>query len=389
MMSMLEGIRVVSLAQQYPGPYCGMLLADLGADVILVEQTRGGDPARGPDGMSPFFAALNRNKRSLAVDLKSESGRSVLWQLLATADVVMEGFRPGVMARLGFGPDVVRERCPGVVYLSISGYGQDGPDSQVPGHDLSYQARAGLLASAADPALYRSPLAIGDLSSAMFGAVAILAALAMKARTGVGSCLDISMTDGLVSWMGTTLEPVLNQAGSTARERMSEPAYGVFECADGTYLTLSIAHEDHFWRALCDHLGHPELAELRSSDRRERSHELQALIKTSLRMRPARAWVEEFAKIDVPASTVPALDEVASDPQLLARSMFVEGPSEHGGRRRFVANPIKSDSAPVGIRRPSPWLGQHTDELLESLGISADERQDLRRTGAAWGPNGE
>ncbi len=377
---MLDGIRVVSLAQQYPGPYCTMLLADLGADVILVEQPRNGDPARGQDGMSPFFAALNRNKRSVAIDLKSDEGKDVLWRLLATADVLVEGFRPGVMERLGFGADAVRARLPEVVFLSISGYGQDGPDSQLPGHDLSYQARAGLLATIdQDPSSYRSPLAIGDLSSAMFGAVGILAALVRKQRTGQGTYVDVSMTDGLVSWMGTTIEPALN--GLPGRGGPGEPAYGVFRCADGRYLTLSIAHEDHFWKPLCDQLGLPGLGELRSAERRQRGRELRDLICEKLMTRSVTAWLDTFRKVDVPCSPVPIMAEVVADPQLLARKMFVEGPAETGGSRQFVAGPLKSTDILRGIRRPAPQLGEHTDEVLEELGYAKDVVETLRRRG--------
>lgn len=380
---MLNGIRVISLAQQYPGPYCTMLLADLGADVILVEQPRTGDPARGPEGMSPFFAALNRNKRSVSIDLKSDEGKDVLWRLLATADVLVEGFRPGVMDRLGFGADVVRARLPEVVFLSISGYGQDGPDSKLPGHDLSYQARAGLLAVIdQDPSSYHSPLAIGDLSSAMFGAVGILAAFVRKQRTGQGTYIDVSMTDGLVSWMGTTIEPALN--GLPGRGGAGEPAYGVFSCADGSYLTLSIAHEDHFWKPLCNQLDLPELGGLQSAERRQRSRELRDQIARKLIDRPAREWLAAFRGVDVPCSLVPAMDEVIADPQLAARSMFVDGPGESSGSRRFVASPLKSADIFPGIRRPAPRLGEHTDEVLKEMGYSETELGALQRRGSVW-----
>lgn len=378
----LDGLRVVSLAQQYPGPYCTLLLADLGADVLLVERPQGGDPARGVgsvEGMSPFFAALNRNKRSIALDLHQEEGRAILWQLLHDADALVEGFRPGVMERLGFGPDEVRSRLPGLVYVSISGYGQDGPDRLVPGHDLSYAARAGLLANADDPTRYHLPLAIADLSSGTFAALAIVAGIAHRARTGNGVYIDLSMTEGLVSWMGTTLEPVLN--GREDRRGSREPAYGTFRCADGSYLTLSIAFEDHFWRALCTALDMAEHADLPSARRRARADELRQLIASRLAARPRDEWITTLQAADVPCGPVASLDEVVDDPQFRAREMFLDGPSESGGRRWHVGSPFRVEGRRPAIRMPAPRLGEHTEETLAALGYDAGAIERLRDAG--------
>ncbi|MGD9890407.1 MAG: CaiB/BaiF CoA transferase family protein, partial [Dehalococcoidia bacterium] len=212
-MSPLDGITVVSMAEQYPGPYCTMLLADMGADVILVERPGRGDPARGPTGMSDHFAALSRNKRSIAVDAKREAGREIIVRLARDADVLVEGFRPGVMDRLGLGYAALGEVNPRLIYCSITGYGQDGPYRSRPGHDLSYQALAGLLSSLIPAGQFdrRPGVAIGDLSSAMFAAQGILAALIARAQTGRGQSIDVSMTDGLVSWMGTAITAALSR----------------------------------------------------------------------------------------------------------------------------------------------------------------------------------
>jgi crotonobetainyl-CoA:carnitine CoA-transferase CaiB-like acyl-CoA transferase len=377
MMGLLSGIRVVSLAQQYPGPYCTMLLADLGADVILVERPHRGDPAR---VLESFFGALNRGKRSVTLDLKQERGREICWELLETADVLVEGFRPGVMERLGLDPERVLGRLPELVYCSISGYGQDGPYRTRAGHDLSYQALAGLLAGWLDdePEAYRSPLAIGDLSSAMFAAFGIVAALLQRERGGGGQYVDVSMTDGLVSWMGTALEPILN--GRSAGGIGGEPAYGVFRCGDGRALTLSIAHEDHFWRNLCEAIGRPDLAELDALARRARREELRKLIAEQLQSRPRDQWVEVLERADVPVGPALSLQEVSDDPHLRARGLFVASEARAGERRWHVAHPLKLSRAPVRPPSPAPALGQHTEEVLRELGHDAPEIERLRQS---------
>lgn len=379
---MLSGIRIVSLAQQFPGPYCTLLLADLGADVILVEQPRGGDPARGPGGMSPFFASLNRNKRSISLDLKSEAGRQVLWRLLASADAFVEGFRPGVIDRLGVGYGPAHERYPQLVYVSISGYGQTGPDRLLPGHDLSYQARAGLLGgSAPNDQMSRPTIAIADLSSGTFAALAVAVGIIGARRDGIGRYIDLSMTDGLVSWMGPALEAALNLGDSGPAAR--EPAYGVFQCGDGASITLSIAFEDHFWLSLCRVFGwSSEYSELRSSERRARGDELRAMIMASLRSKTARQWLAVLSAAGVPCGPVSSLQEVAKDEQVQARNMFTQGPSEDGGQRWFVASPFVLDGERPAVHRAAPLLGANTMELLEEAGYSDSEVEELRKQGA-------
>lgn len=370
---LLAGARVISLAQQYPGPYCTLLLADLGADVILIEQPQGGDPARGPNGMSPFFAALNRNKRSVTLNLKSTEGVKRLWELLRTADVLVEGFRPGVMERFGLGAEAVCEQLPGLVYASISGYGQEGPDRGMPGHDLSYVARAGWLADIDPEGLlsYRLPVAAGDLSSAMFAALSIVAALVQKRSTGRGARIDVSMADGLVSWLGIRLEPAINipadQSPIGTSSGPGEPAYGTFRCADGEHITLSIAYEDHFWRNLCGVLSLEAEKPLSGPARRLDSARLRAKLADCLATRPAKQWIEALAAADVPCGPVSTLEAVAADPQFKTRGLFIEGPAEGGGTRRFLASPLIVDGMRPPIRRPAPGLGQHNDEVWAEL----------------------
>lgn len=374
---MLDGIRIISLAQQYPGPYCTMLLADLGADVILIEQPEGGDPGRGPDGMRPFFAALNRNKRSLTLNLKSPEGAGVLWRLLDSADALLEGFRPGVMERLGFGHEAVLKRRPTLAYVSISGYGQDGPDRLLPGHDLSYQGRAGLLGDVAAADARRGGLAIADLSSAMFAGVGTLAALVSSLRNGVGHHVDVSMTEGLVSWHNTILEAVLN--GQDLTIGTNEPGYGVFACGDGGRITLSIAFEDHFWRALCGSLGWdgPDTA-LSGPERQRDRDRLRAAIAAELLTRPAAAWLTRLKSAGVPCGSVSNYEEVTRDEQFVTRELFVRGPGEAGGDRWFVANPLRIDGCRPPVRRPAPALGVDTVDILNEAGYSSAEITEFR-----------
>ena len=255
----LDGFRIVCLAEQYPGPYATLLLADLGADVILVERPGSGDPARQFPG---FHAALSRNKRSVVIDLKAEDGKRQLRDLIASADVLMEGFRPGTMERLGFGYAAVELLNPKLVYVSISGFGQSGPYRDRPAHDLSYQAIAGFLFRQAETGALDShgEIAIGDLSSGMFAAIGTLAALLECTRTGRGKYIDVSMTDGLLSWMSVLVGPVLN--GQAVADIGAEPAYGLFRCAGNKILSLSIAHEDWFWKPFCKLLVMDDVADL-------------------------------------------------------------------------------------------------------------------------------
>ncbi len=360
----LAGLRVVSLAQQYPGPYATLLMADLGADVILVERPGQGDPAR---QFPAFHAALNRNKRSVTIDLKRDEGCRSLRALLADADLMLEGFRPGAMARLGFGYEAVARINPRIIYLSISGFGQDGPYRDRPAHDLSYQAIAGLLfrqANTGQPAV-PGDVAIGDLASGMFAAVGALAALHERNRTGRGQHVDVSMTDGLVSWMSVFLGPQMG--GEAQADIAAEPAYGSFRCGDGKLLTLSIAHEDWFWSALCKLLGLPqELADLHRHQRVARTDALRSQIARALEGASRDDWAARLDAASIPWGPVNDLHEVVEDPHFIARGLFREVVRPAGGVERCVAQPLRFGAAHPGPRRGTPELGEANAELLDA-----------------------
>lgn len=356
----LEGLRVVSLAGQYPGPYATLLMADMGAEVILVEHPSGGDPARQFPG---FHAALNRNKKSVTADLKTPAGRATLERLLDGADILLEGFRPGVMERLGFGQQDVLKRYPRLIYVSISGFGQTGPYSQRPAHDLSYQALAGMLFDQ----VHRggqdavSEVAIGDLSAGLFATVGALAALNARHHTGQGTYIDVSMTDGLASLMTVMLGPILN--GITPSIISLEPAYGVFKCADGRFLTLSIAHEDVFWNSLCEVLGLQGAVGLRHQERVKKSEQLRAAIAAALSERNMQEWGEDFDQADIPWAPVNDLDEVIADPHFKARGLFQALDGSGGQPVWHVAQPLVFNGERPGPVSDVPALGEHNDSF--------------------------
>ena len=382
---LLHGLRVVSLALQLPGPYCGMLLADLGADVIIVEPLTGGDPARyvggatAPGETGEFFRTFNRNKRSLALNLKHPSGQDVLHRLLTTSDVLLEGFRPGVADRLGIGRAAISVRHPHLVYASISGYGQSGADSNVTGHDLSYVSRAAIVAPKVplpDGSEFILPLA--DLTAGALTAVGVLAAIFGR-QHGRAQYLDVSLSESVLSWVAPLLEMHLNDA---TVEAMREPAYGTFRCGDGRDITLSVAFEDHFWNALCTELGLVNLEHLRSSERRRRTAELRASIERRLSTDSAASWVSRLAAAGVPVGPVPDIEGVLDDRHFVEREMY-SGTTRSGDRiRKVVSNPIIPVDERKRVHRPAPELGEHNGEILAELGLSRYEVSKLRDDGA-------
>jgi crotonobetainyl-CoA:carnitine CoA-transferase CaiB-like acyl-CoA transferase len=358
-----DGVKVLSLAEQYPGPYATLLLADLGADVVLVERPRGGDPSR---VFAPFFRALARNKRSCCIDLKAPEGQAQLRALARNADVVLEGFRPGTMDRLGVGYEALREHNPRLIYASISGFGQTGPYRDRTAHDLSYQAVSGLLFDQIGQERLNLPtVAFGDLGSAMFAAFAVAAALYGREKTGLGTSIDVSMTDGLVSWMTTFLGPAMS--GEPAFAVFEEPAYGAFACKGGARLTLSIAHEDHFWRALCEVLELPEAAALKGPERVQRNAELRSAIAGKLLLQPLEHWAPLFDARSIPWSPLNTLQQVLDDPHFRARGLF-GAVARKGIAEGHVLQPVKFSAYGSSLRRPSPELGEHTAEVIEEYG---------------------
>lgn len=362
--SLLGGVRILDLSRLLPGPMCTAHLAAMGADVIKVEDPRVGDYAR---SMGSYFEAVNRGKRSVAVDLKTADGRRAFMALAATADVVLEGFRPGVVDSLGIDFHRVKAVRPSIVYCALSGYGQTGPYRLASGHDINYLALAGVLNETGGgdkPGLCNVQIA-DLLGGSMSAAMGILAALFNARGTGRGRYVDVSMTD---CTLAHNVMPLMahNDHGQTAPRGEDYltgglPWYNVYATLDGRQVALG-ALEAKFWRAFCDEIGRREWRDQPEDPeaRRRISHELTELFGS----RPLEYWVERFADVDCCLSPVLTLEESMRNPQLAARRMF-----EARDGRTDYAFPIKFDPPlDTAGRAPAPALGQHTREIFEEIG---------------------
>ena len=357
----LNGIRVLDLASLLPGPFCSMILADLGAEVIKVERPPGGDPARNFGGL---FDAVNRNKKSITLDLKKREDREAFARMLENSDVLLEGFRPGVLAGLGFGMADVQAINDKVIYCSISGYGQDGPYYKLPGHDINYLAVAGVLSISGDPE--GKPAAwggvqIADLCSAMYAALAILAALRHRDLCGKGAYLDVSMADCVLAWMGPRIGEYYGRGKPAKRIFMGRGGYGVYKTGDGKYLAIGCV-EPHFWQNLCKALELPDMAGedkyIQWYGRMEFHKEINSVLAERFLEKNREAWLDLLAKADVPCSPVNSINELMHDPHLVSRNLFrsIRG-------MPVVRFPVQFDGIEVREVGPGPKLGEHNEEI--------------------------
>lgn len=381
----LAGLRILDLTRLLPGGYCTLLLSDLGADVVKVEEPGRGDYIRWSpplvDGVSAAHRALNRGKRSITLNLKAPDAPEVLARLAEGADVLVESFRPGVMERVGAGHETLAERNPRLVYCAITGYGQDGPYRDRVGHDINYMGYGGALwlggPSGGEPTL--PGVQVGDLGGGgLMAAVGILAALQERERTGRGRFVDIAMLDGVVSWLSIHLGNHLAEPGMFEGTRPLSgdlACYRVYRTKDGGHLTVG-ALEGQFWRALCETLGRPELVEDQFAPP-GRQAEMAATVQSVFQTRSRDEWLEVFA--DVPACVGPVndVDEATADPQVRHRGMIAEVDGVAVG----PASPIKLDGSATVAATPAPGLGEHTDDVLAAAGISSDEVAALRAGG--------
>jgi alpha-methylacyl-CoA racemase len=386
-MPALDDVRVLDLTRLLPGPFCTMVLADFGADVIKVEDTTGGDYMRWMPPLvgeySAMFHPVNRNKRSLAMNLKNPLGQEAFLRLVAAADVVIESFRPGVMERLGLGYASLRERNPRVVLCSITGYGQDGPYRDRAGHDLNYAAVAGvlLLGGGANSAPAMPGLQAGDLGGgAMNAALAIMVALHHAARTGEGQHCDVSMVDGLISWAGVPAAQLFatGEAPGPGDGMLTGryPCYRIYPCADG-FLSVG-ALEPKFWQAFVEAIGVPEVASLGFAEDVEGQHAI-SVVEAVLRTRTRAQWEEMLAHLDVCVEPVLDVAESFEHPQVRSRGMRLE--AGDGRPTAQTGFPIRLTGSPAAFRRPAPGYGEHSDEVLAEAGYASDEVAAMRAAG--------
>jgi len=386
----LEGVKVLDLSRLLPGGFATMLFADLGADVLKIEEPGKGDYIRWMEpfkgGLSSGHLALNRGKRSMTLNLKHPRGVEVLLRLARDADILLESFRPGVMDRLGVGYERLAQENPGLVYCAITGYGQDGPYKDRAGHDINYLGYAGVLGIIGprdgDPSV--AGVQIADVGGgALMGAVGMLAALRERDRSGRGRFVDISMMDGAMSWLGFHAAGYLMDGVAPKRGQMrlsgQLACYRVYRCADGKHVTVG-ALEPQFWAALCKALDVPELIERQMAPPEEQDTMGERIQEILLR-RPRDEWVRELADLDACFGPVNDFPEAFADPQVVARGLRTEIPTSDGPAG-VVANPIKTvgeEPEPLG---PAPGFGEHTDEVLRAAGYSDDEVASLRGDGA-------
>lgn len=394
MVMALDGITVLDLTRLAPGPFCSMLLADFGADVLVVEAVPGSSQklmqniggGNGRDGRATVANPLGRGKRSIALNLKDPAARDVFYELVKTADVVLEGSRPGVAKRLGVDHDTLAAINPRVISCSISGFGQTGPYANAVGHDLNYIALAGVLGATGWPGQppAMSGLLIADFAGGgLTAAFAICLAIIAREKTGRGQFIDLSMSDAVLALMTSPLAGVLGSGQFQGRGEGvlggGAPFYNVYETADGKWFSLASV-ESHFYDNLAEVLNLPEL---RGEEyNRDRWPEFHEKIAAAMKTKTSAEWEALLVPLDIAAAPVLDLDEVVTHPHNLARGMVVELDSPFGTVKQVGVGPKLSET-PGGPRSTAPATGEHTDDVLRALGLSDARIVELRASGAA------
>lgn len=395
----LKGIRVLDMSRILAGPWCTQNLADLGADVVKIERPGAGDDTRGwgppyvqgqdGDSMSAYFMCCNRNKSSVCLDFKQPEDREQLIELVRNADVLVENYRAGTLARVGLDYDSLRAVNPGLIYASITGYGQTGPKAQRPGYDYIFQGIGGLMSYTGHPdgapgaGPLRAGVAVVDITTGMYATSAILAALYRRSRTGEGAYLDLALLDVAVAMNANQAANYLVSGSSPERTGNAHPnlaPYEVFRAADG-YFILAIGNDAQFAR-FCAFCGQPELAQdarfATNSGRIRNLAQLRPLLAQILASHPRQHWTEALDALGISWGAVNSLEETFADPQVQHRRMLQETEHPQLGRMRLVRNPMLApDAAPSQALRPPPLLGEHTQEVLGAL--SALHNDESRR----------
>jgi crotonobetainyl-CoA:carnitine CoA-transferase CaiB-like acyl-CoA transferase len=386
----LSGVKVIELSHIMAGPACGMLLADLGADVIKVEKFPDGDDSRRMvpprvDGESAAFMILNRNKRGTAINLKSEAGRSLLRRMLATADVLIENFRPGTMERLGLGYESLRETNPGLIYCQLTGFGTTGPYADRAGFDLIAQGMSGIM-SLTGEGPGRPPVKVGvpltDMTAGILGTMGILAAYTHRLKTGEGQRVETSLLEAGIlhtAWQSAIFFATGSSPGPLGSAHPLSAPYQAIETADG-WINIGAANQAN-WLRLVEIIGMPTLGDdERFRDNAARMHNLPALIElltARFRERPTGDWLLLLEDAGVPAGPVLTIEQMAADPQVRAREMVVEVEHKKVGNTRALGTPVKFSATPARVNRAAPLLGEHTREILAEYGLAPAEIDKL------------
>jgi formyl-CoA transferase/CoA:oxalate CoA-transferase len=392
-MDPLRGVRVVDLTRILAGPYCTQALADAGADVVKIEEPGKGDDTRGwgppfVNGESCYFLSVNRGKRSLALNLKHDEGRAILWRLVERADVLVENFRPGTLDRMGFSFEAVHARNPRLVYASISGYGPDGPLGGRPGYDAVLQGESGLMSitGAPDGPPFKVGASVVDTLAGMTAFQAILLALVRRGTTGVGGRADVSLLESALAILTYHASSYLLTGAVPQRLGNRHPnlaPYETFETADGAVI-VGVGSES-LWRAFCASIDRPELAGdprfRTNADRVSNYAALRDTLAPVLRSRATTDWLVRWEQAGIPCGRVRSVGEALDGEQVAARGLIVEIDHPRTGRGRFVGSPIHLDAASRSARRPPPTVGEHTEEVLAELGLEPAEIERLRAQG--------
>jgi crotonobetainyl-CoA:carnitine CoA-transferase CaiB-like acyl-CoA transferase len=378
--SALAGVRVLELTQVMAGPFCGQVLADMGADVIKVEPPGGGDQSRRSLGFAmrgedtAAFLAVNRNKRSAAIDLKDPERRELFYRLVKTADVLIENYRPGVAARLGVDYETLSELNPRLIYASISGFGQTGPYAMRPGFDLIAQGLAGVMSVTGEPGgePVKCGIPISDLSSGLFCAVAILSAYVARERTGRGQRIDTSLFEGALAlsiWEAAELWATGRTPGPLGSAHRLTAPYQALRTRDG-HITVG-GNNQRLWERTCAAIGRDDLVEdprfATNADRMANRAELVGELESALAARDTDDWVEILEDAEVPVGPIHDYRQVFEDPHTLAREMMVEVEHPVEGTIKALGIPVKLSDTPGAVRRPAPLLGEHTEEILREV----------------------
>ena len=386
----LEGIKVVEAASYVTGPFAAQLLADMGAEVVKIEEPKRGDPFRGwgERNYAATFCSLNRNKKSVTLDLRADEGREIALKLASNADVLIQNFRPGVMEKRGLGYDDIKKINAKIVYCSISGFGPKGPYRDMPGYDTVGQARSGLLSLLTDPGKPQGMgISFSDHLTGMYACYGVLSALMNRMLTGEGQHVETSLLRASVSFVGENAARYF-ETGHVPRRKHRTTTAGVFafEDRDGLPFVLHMSSPDKFWRNMFAVVGKPEWAEdSRFSNRKGRMENYDTLVEqlTPIFHGGRRdEWLRRLTAMDVPAAPINTLDEVFADPQVKTYGFPVEVEHPKMGKMKLVGNAVDMSRTPPSIDSPPPVLGEHTDEVLAALGYASPAIADLRSKGA-------